>query len=85
MKKVSIEKILEILNTNITDADIKPEHAEEDLARLGMDSITFIRVVVALEEEFECEVPDSKLLMTEMNTVNKMFEVFKAIENGSIA
>lgn len=49
-----------------------------------MDSITFIRIIVSLEEEFECETPDSKLLLTEMNTVYKMFEVLQSIDTGLI-
>ena len=44
-----------------------------------MDSITFIQIVVALEEEFECEIPDEKLLITEMDTVQKMLDVLQSI------
>ena len=47
---------------------------------LGMDSITFVQIIVALEEEFECEIPDSKLLITEMNTIQKIVEVLKTIQ-----
>ncbi len=39
----------------------------------------FIRIVVSLEEEFECEMPDSKLLLTEMNTISKMTDVISAV------
>ena len=45
-----------------------------------MDSITFIKIIVAVEEKFECEIPDSKLLIGEMNTANKIFQVLKDIE-----
>lgn len=44
-----------------------------------MDSITFIRIIVSIEEEFECEIPDVKLLITEMNTVNKILKVLTTI------
>lgn len=40
-----------------------------------MDSITFICIVVALEEIFNIEIPDEFLLITEMNTVEKMSNV----------
>ena len=46
---------------------------------MGMDSITFIQIVVALEEEFECEIPDEKLLITEMDTVQKIVDVLQSI------
>ena len=84
MKEITIEKIIEIININIENAEISIEQSEDDLLTLGMDSITFIRIIVSLEEEFECEVPDSKLLLTEMNTVNKMYEVLTSIETDSV-
>jgi len=68
-------KILEIINSNIENAAVKCEQADEDLSLIGMDSITFIKIVVTLEETFEIEVPDEKLLITEMGTLNKMIGV----------
>ena len=78
MKDVSIEKIIEILNFNIEKAAITTEQFDQDLTKLGMDSIAFIRVVVLLEEEFECEIPDEKLLITEMNTIHKILDVLSS-------
>ena len=80
MKKITVEKILEILNANIENAEVKEDKLDEDLSALGMDSITFIKIIVALEEEFECEIPDSKLLIGEMNTANKILQVLQNIE-----
>lgn len=82
MKKTISEKVLEILNTNIENNVITPEQTEEDLPSLGLDSITFIRVIVALEEAFDIEIPDEKLLITEMNTVSKMASVIAAVMDG---
>lgn len=59
--------------------EISQEQLEDSLPELGMDSITFIQIVVALEEEFECEIPDEKLLITEMDTVQKMLDVLQSI------
>ncbi|MFR1518921.1 MAG: acyl carrier protein [Clostridia bacterium] len=84
MKEVTKEKILEIVNTNIENGAITEEQYNNDLSELRMDSIRFIQIIVSLEEEFECEVPDSKLLLTEMNTGNKMYEVLTSIEPDSV-
>ena len=51
----------------------------DNLVDLGMDSIKFVQLVVSLEEEFECEIPDSKLLITEMDTVQKIQDVLQAL------
>ena len=63
MKEITVERVIEILNANIENAEVSEDKLDEDLSELGMDSITFIKTIVALEEEFECEIPDSKLLI----------------------
>ena len=80
MKEITVEKVVEILNANIENAEVTEDKLDEDLSELGMDSITFIKIIVAVEEEFECEIPDSKLLLGEMNTVNKIVQVLNDIE-----
>lgn len=77
MKETTVEKVIEILNANIENAEISEDKLDEDLSELGMDSITFIKIIVSVEEEFECEIPDSKLLIGEMNTANKIVQVLK--------
>ena len=79
MNEVTKEKILEIVNTNIENGAVTVEQYDSELSKLEMDSIQFIRSIVSLEQEFECEVPDSKLLLTEMNTISKMTDVISAV------
>lgn len=52
---------------------------ENDLSDFGMDSIGFIKIIVDIEDEFACEIPDSKLIISEMNTVNKIYNVLTSI------
>lgn len=79
MKEVIIDKVIEILNSNIKNAKITNNLLDYNLSELGMDSIAFIKIIVDLENEFECEIPDSKLLIGEMNTVNKIIKVLNDI------
>ena len=78
MKKVEIDKILDIINKRV-DLYITSTQVDENLVDLGMDSIKFVQLVVSLEEEFECEIPDSKLLITEMDTVRKIQDVLQVL------
>ena len=80
MKEFKIEKVIEIINENIEKNKINESMVDIELPQLGIDSITFIKIIVSLEESFDCEIPDSKLLFSEMNTVNKIMEVLKEIE-----
>lgn len=78
MKAVTTENVLNVVN-GAEKLEITMKQLEENLPDLGMDSITFIQIIVALEEEFECEIPDSMLLITEMDTVQKMIDVLQAL------
>ena len=76
MKEIAKERILEIVNS-VQDTEVTVDQCDDDLLELGLDSIKFIQIIVSLEEAFECEIPDEKLLLTEMNSVNKMLEVLQ--------
>ena len=81
MKRVCLNRVLEILNNNIADANVSNDMLEESLPALGMDSVSFIQIIVELEEVFECEIPDEKLLIAEMDTVQKILDVLFELYN----
>ena len=78
MREVTIKGILDVIN-ELDNLDISEEQVEANLSDLGMDSITFIQIIVGLEEIFDCEIPDTKLLTAEMDTVQKMFGVLQEL------
>ena len=79
MREDILDKVLKVLNANLENTEITFEQTEDDLSALGMDSIVFNRVVVALEEAFDIEIPDEYLLITEMNTLSKMTDVISTV------
>lgn len=79
MKKDILIKVLEILNANLENITLTLAQVDADLSEFGMDSMAFIRVIVALEDAFAVEFPDEKLLMTEMSTPAKIAEVLSAV------
>lgn len=58
---------------------IDEELIDEDFSSLGVDSISFVKIIVAIEEAFDCEIPDSKLLIKELGTVNKIVSLLKSL------
>ena len=84
MKKVTIEEVLEIINKNVEADAIVLEQVNDNLSELGMESITFIQIIVEIEETFECEIPDSKLLLSEMDTVQKMYDVLQELYESQL-
>ena len=79
MKEISAAKIVDVINSNIEEINLTSEQLDVNLTELGMDSYAFIRIIVALEEAFDCEIPDSKLIISEMDTVEKIIAVLQEI------
>ena len=77
------EKVLDIIKTNI-GIEIYPWQFDEDLNVIGIDSISFIQIVVGLEDNLEIEIPDEKLLMEEMGTFNKITMVVASALNSRV-
>lgn len=78
MKQITKAEIQKVLMENILDKNYVINF-NDDFSQLGMDSIQFINFVVSLEELFDCEIPDSKLILEEMNTIDKVYSVLCSI------
>ncbi len=78
------ERIIQIINASLKEKNEKftllsLDQSDQELSQHGMDSITFIRIIVKLEESFTIQIPDEKLLITEMGTVGKIIKVILSI------
>ena len=51
-------KVLEVVNSCLDGTELIWEDANEELVSAGMDSIAFIRMIVALEDAFDCRITD---------------------------
>ena len=77
------EKVLDIIKTNI-GIEIYPWQFDEDLNVIGIDSISFIQIVDELEDNFEIEIPDEKLILEEIGTFNKITMVVASVLNARV-
>ena len=68
VKKIVAEQL------GVNEADIKPESTFVD--DLGADSLDTVELVMALEEEFECEIPDEEA--EKITTVQQAIDYIKA-------
>lgn len=46
-----------------------------DLTEIGLDSLSFAKVIVSVEDKFKIEFPDSKLVLSKANTVDKLSKI----------
>mgnify|MGYP000658121116 CR=1 FL=1 len=75
MEDISKERLIELIRNNIVDAKFQELDEKQDITELGMDSIGFIQLIVEIEDEIGKEIPDSYLLLEEMNTLQKIYNV----------
>lgn len=74
VRKTIQDRVIKVVSQqlDVDFADIKPEHHLID--DLKADSLDFVELVMAIEMEFEIEIPDSEAekLMTVQSIIDKM-------------
>lgn len=70
-----VKEVLNIVNEIIEGANVDESMISQDLQELGMDSITFVKVIIEIEDNYDIEIPDKYLRIPDMNTVEKIAEV----------
>lgn len=76
------ERVLHIIKDNLSkDISVKPENLLQDLE---INSITFIKIVVALESEFDFEFEDEKLLFAAFPCVKDIIDYIISRSDGEI-
>ena len=51
---------------------------EQELSEIGLDSLRFIELVVALEDEFQIEIWDSDLLFQKFSTLSNLYSMLSS-------
>ena len=73
-------KIREIIAANVkTTEPIDTYDANKYLQNIGMDSLAFIRVVIAIEDVFDMEFPSDKLIVAESGTISQLCKVVDSV------
>lgn len=74
-KRIMLEKMIPIIaeQLNVDEAEVKPEANFKD--DLGADSLDLFELVMALEEEFDVEIPSEDL--QSIATVSDVMEYLK--------
>ena len=81
MEKIEIkQKLLETILALFPDSEVETDVLEyaDLIDDLGMDSITFISIIVEIEDMFGITIPDEMLLIENFRNVD---EIVRLIEN----
>jgi acyl carrier protein len=71
------EMVKEIINLKEPIESIK---VDTNLQSVGMDSIAFIKIVIEIENHFDIEFPDEKLLITQAGTIKDLCEIIMGVK-----
>ncbi len=73
------KKVREIIKNYVeTNIDILTMPIDENLFNVGMDSVSVIRIIVELEDEFDFEVEDDELAIINLTTIEKIIEYIES-------
>lgn len=71
------KKAFEVIVSNLKKISLDNVSLDTDFSSVGLDSITFITMIVSLEDEFDFEFDDEMLLITKFPTIRAMIEYIK--------
>lgn len=76
-------KLIDMLAAMFPDSGVDKDVLEytDLMDDLGMDSITFISIVVEIEDVFEITVPDDLLLMENFRNVDSIIQIVEDAKN----
>ena len=70
------DKIRNILQNSISfTKPMKDIGTNDDLQQMGMNSISFIKAVVQIEDEFDIEFPDERLVISRVHTIRELCNI----------
>lgn len=74
------EKVREILAKHSRlDVDVNSLKEDDDLYDLGLTSLTTVNIMLAIEDAFDIEFPDSKLNRKTFNSIESLVEVIEEL------
>ena len=71
------EQIIAVIASvlNIETEQVSNISADENLNRVGVDSVNFIQIIIGLEDNLHIVFDDEELLLDNLNTLNKLENV----------
>ncbi len=68
------EQIVSVIASalNIETEQVSSMPADENLNRVGVDSVNFIEIIISLEDTLHITFDDEELLLDNLNTLNKL-------------
>lgn len=71
------EQIVSVIASalNLETELVNGTSGDDNLSRVGVDSVNFIEIIISLEDKFNIVFDDEELLLDNLNTLNKLEKV----------
>lgn len=77
------DEIFQIVLENIEEKEIKIDF-ETEFQQIGITSISFINIIIKVEQKYQIEFPDEKLLLSEAGTIKKIGDIVTMVLSKNI-
>tara|TARA_B110000902_G_scaffold262689_1_gene340080 strand:+ start:152 stop:412 length:261 start_codon:yes stop_codon:yes gene_type:complete len=79
-KLMTADKVREILQKHSRlDVDFNGVDNDDDLYEVGLTSLTSVNIMLAIEDEFDIEFPDSRLRRQTFDSIQSLVDVVKEL------
>ena len=73
------DNLISIINQTLK-IPITKDNFDENLQDFGMTSVSFIKLVVLLEEYFDINIPDESLIIDNFNTTKNIVNILRELD-----
>lgn len=73
------EKLVEIINHCVGNDIMSADKSDVPFSDLGIDSFIWVNIVVMVERELGVVIPDSKLLYSELDSLEKLANLIQIL------
>lgn len=71
------EVLLELFHEALKEKEVINVKMDDDLQAIGINSVTYVKFIILIEEEFDIEFEIEDISFKEHNTFRKIIEVIK--------
>jgi|SRR5690348_12327419 len=73
---------IKAIMVQVLDLDLPPEQIDDELSlyssSIRLDSLGFLHLIIAFEEEFGCQIDDEDVMEADLETVGDLIQLFEA-------
>lgn len=79
----NINHVIKHINSQFDKISINQKNLNDDLEDIGVDSLTFIEIIVYLEKYYNLEMPENLLIPSKFSSIFSIIKTFEKLKSNS--